>query len=291
MAGDGRSFSELLSNLFKKSANDATEESIRTLVEQGNEEGKIEATERKMINNVFDFDDVIADEIMTHRTDIVAVEDDAQIEDVIRIALSEGYSRIPVYSEDIDHIVGFIFVKDLLSLLLEQDNTKPKELKDFIRDVMFIPETAKGRDLFTKFLANKEHIAVVVDEYGGTSGIITMEDLIESIVGEIQDEYDREEPEIEKLDDNVYMADGAVDVDKLEDELNIKFVDQNNYEYDSLGGYITQQLGAIPKEDEHPVLDMDVAVFKVELVEDHRIAKVRIELKKKKGEKPIQSES
>lgn len=253
---------------------EVTEEEIRMMIDVGNESGTIEQDEKDMIHNVFEFDDRIVDEIMTHRTEIVAIDINASLDEVISVADQEGYSRIPVYDDDLDNIVGVLYVKDLLKLIVD----KPKDtfnVTNYMRSALYIPETNHCKDLFQEFQKTKKQMAVIVDEYGGTSGIVTMEDLIESIVGNIQDEYDDEEEEITKIYDDTYKIDGMYALEKLEKLFNIKFFEDEDYDYDTISGYITGYLGRIPSKNEHPVISVDNVDFTVLDVEEHRITKVQ----------------
>ncbi len=257
---------------------EVTEEEIRMMIDVGNESGTIEQSEKDMIHNIFDFDDRIVDEIMTHRTEITAIDIDTTLNEIIDIALEEGYSRIPVYDDDLDNIVGILYIKDLLKLVLEQ-STENFRVTDYMRSALYIPETNRCKDLFHEFQKSKIQMAVIVDEYGGTSGIVTMEDLIESIVGNIQDEYDDEEEEITLISDNLYKIDGMFALDKIERIFNIRFSEDEDYDYDTISGYITGYLGRIPSKDEHPVVTVDNVDFTVLNVEEHRITAVQALIK------------
>jgi len=257
---------------------EVTEEEIRMMIDVGNESGTIEQSEKDMIHNIFDFDDRIVDEIMTHRTEITAIDIDTTLDEIIDIALEEGYSRIPVYDDDLDNIVGILYIKDLLKLVLEQ-STENFRVTDYMRSALYIPETNRCKDLFQEFQKSKIQMAVIVDEYGGTSGIVTMEDLIESIVGNIQDEYDDEEEEITLISDNLYKIDGMFALDKIERIFNIRFSEDEDYDYDTISGYITGFLGRIPSKDEHPVVTVDNIDFTVLNVEEHRITAVQALIK------------
>ncbi|HQB32334.1 MAG TPA: hemolysin family protein, partial [Erysipelotrichaceae bacterium] len=181
-----------------------TEEEIRIMVDAGTEKGFIEYDEKKMIDNIFDFNDRTVGEIMTHRTDMVSLSIEADLDTVVKTFLETGYSRIPVYDEDIDDIEGIIYLKDLLKLLAA-DSRHDFRVSDFLRKVMFVYENMKCDELLPLFQKQKIHIAIVLDEYGGTYGIVTMEDLLEFIVGNIQDEYDDEEEEITEIKENHYI--------------------------------------------------------------------------------------
>ncbi len=255
-----------------KEKEDATEEEIRMMVDVGNEKGVIEESQKDMINNIFEFDDRTAEEVMTHRTEVIAVSQDATISDIVYYAINEGFSRIPVYEDDIDNIVGVIYVKDLLCLV-GCKSTEDFKISDFIRPVLYVPESNRCRELFKEFTDKKIHMAVVVDEYGGTSGIVTMEDLLESIVGNIQDEYDDEEIEIQKMNDTTYMIDGGADLEEVAETLGLDI--SENEDYDTLGGLITDILGRIPDDGEMPAVTYQNVDFTVLVVEDRRVVKVK----------------
>lgn len=254
-----------------------TEEEIRMMVDVGNEEGSIEKDEADMIDNIFEFDDITAEDVMTHRTDVAAVENTATVMDVITLALQEGYSRIPVYEEDIDNIIGIIYAKDMLQCITEtSEEMKQQPITPFIRKAIFVPESNRCADLFKTFKEKKMQMAIVIDEYGGTSGIVTMEDLLESIVGNMEDEYDHEEAEYQKVSDNVFIMDGSIAIEDVEELLDIEFGD--DCDYDTLSGLITDKIDHIPEKDEHPVVKIGNIEFKVLLTEERRIAKLRAEI-------------
>lgn len=251
-----------------------TEEEIRMMVDLGNESGSIEQSEREMINNIFEFDDRTAGEVMTHRTAMIAVPMDITLPEIIRFAVDEGCSRIPVYEDDIDNIIGVLYVKDLLKFVIEPpaDNF---DIRNYMRSALFVPETTRCEDLLQQLKSKKLQMAIVVDEYGGTSGLVTMEDLLESIVGNIQDEYDDEEENIVRLGENSYLINGTTPLDEVEKLLGISFPDDT--EYDTLGGYITEQLDHIPADNEKASIQVENVLFTVISTEERRIAKVRAE--------------
>ncbi len=250
-----------------------TEEEIRLMVEEGEERGVIEESAREMIDNIFEFDDITAGEVMTHRTDLDAVEDTASVDEVVALAMEEGRSRIPVFHEDLDDIVGILYIKDLLKYV-----GKPVPggcpLTGLMRKTLFVPESKKCRELFAQMQQSKLQMAVVVDEYGGTAGIVTMEDLLESIVGNIQDEYDDEEEEMVQLDDKTYTIDGTTDLDEVADLLDIDLPEE---EYDTLGGMLTGMLGRIPETGDGASVILHGYRFTVQSVDDRRIGKVLCE--------------
>ena len=211
-----------------------TEEEIRMMVDVGEEKGVIEESQKEMINNIFEFDDISVQEIMTHRTDVTAVEITDSIDDTVKLAIEEGFSRIPVFEDDLDNIVGVIYVKDLLPFV-GKSIPQSATLSDKMRATYLVPESKKCGALFTEMTEKHIQLAVVVDEYGGTAGIVTMEDLIESIVGNIQDEYDNEDEDIEQLSENIFTIDGVTDIDEVSELLDRKLPEG---EYDTLGGMI-----------------------------------------------------
>lgn len=250
-----------------------TEEEIRLLVDVGEEKGVIEESQKEMINNIFEFDDISAQDVMTHRTDIFGVEIKQPVEDVLEIAIKEGYSRIPVYEDELDNIIGVIYIKDLLRFV-GSDIPHGFELSELIREAYFVPESKRCGALFTEMTEKHLHLCVVVDEYGGTAGIVTIEDLIESIVGSIQDEYDNETDEIQQLDESTYAMDGAILTEDVEDRLKIKLPDGD---YDTLGGLILSLLGRIPETGENPSFEISGYRFTVNNVTDRRIERVTAE--------------
>jgi putative hemolysin len=250
-----------------------TEEEIRMMVDVGEETGDIEESEKEMINNVFEFSDINAGDIMTHRTDVTAVEPDCTLEEIKAIGLNEGFSRVPVYEDDLDNIIGVVYVKDLLRYINAGGAAEKKfNVRDVMHPPLFVPETKKCRDLFLVLKSRKQHFAVVVDEYGGTAGIVTMEDLLESIVGDIQDEYDHEEDEYSRIDESTFNIEGTT---PLEDVSELLGVELPLGEYDTLGGMIIDRLGRIPHPGEHPSIEVNGVVFTVETVDERRIDKIK----------------
>lgn len=249
-----------------------TEEEILQMVGEGEEKGVIEETEKDMIANILDFNDTAAAEVMTHRTDIAAVPDDADVGQVVAVAMERGCSRVPVYHEDIDSIVGICYVKDLLAYV-GVPVPKGADLTKLMRPAYFIPETKKCSQLFTELTERKVQIAIVVDEYGGTAGLITLEDLVESIVGNIQDEYDNEEEEIRQLSERAYTVEGTASIDEISDLTGTELPEGS---YDTIAGLVTEQLGRIPKEGERPQVQMLGLKITVLEVEDNRISRLLI---------------
>ncbi|MCX8131767.1 MAG: hemolysin family protein [Clostridia bacterium] len=249
-----------------------TEEEIRMMVDLGEEKGVIEKTEKNMIDNIFEFDDTEVSEIMTHRTNIIAIQVDSDINKVMDTVIAEKYTRIPVFAENIDNIVGILHVKDLLNFI----NNKPAalfNLQSIMRKPYFIPESKKTDELLKDLQKTKTHIAVVIDEYGGTAGIVTIEDLLEEIVGNIWDEYDEDEKEYEKTDDNTYVIRGSAPLDLIKKLFN---EDLPADEYDTVSGFIIGQLGRIPEDGDKPVVEFNNIIFKVESVKEKRISRIKV---------------
>lgn len=253
---------------------EVTEEEIRMMIDVGNESGTIEQSEKDMINNIFEFNDLTAGEIMTHRTEITAIGLDTDISEIIAVAVEDGHSRIPVYDENLDDIQGILYVKDLLKLITE-NKAENFDVTKYMRKALFVPESNGAKELFQEFKQKKVQMAIVVDEYGGTSGLVTMEDLLESIVGNIQDEYDDEDEEISQVSDNVFIIDGVTSLYDIKKLFNIDFSDDEDY--DTIAGYITDLLGHIPSEDEHPTVSISDIQFTVMSMDERRISKIRAE--------------
>lgn len=265
-----------LKALLKKALGDGfdevTEDDIMSMIDAGNESGTIEDNSAEMISNVFEFSDLNASDVMTHRINITGVDIDSDLEDIIYLALDKGFSRIPVYRGSIDTIIGIVIVKDLLCLVGEENLSK-FSIKDFLRDVVFIPESCSCSDTF-KYLTNmKTGMAVVVDEYGGTAGIVTLEDLIEAVMGNIQDEYDDEDSEINKIGKEKYEVDGEADPEDVLELFGLELPE--DHEYDTIAGFVTDLLGYIPENvDKPPHVDYKNIRFVITQVEDNRIIKI-----------------
>ncbi|NLU35489.1 MAG: HlyC/CorC family transporter [Clostridiales bacterium] len=251
---------------------EVTEEEIRMLIDVGEEKGTIDEIEKQFINNVFEFDDKVAADIMTHRTRVVAVSIDSALDDIVKVIGDKKYTRIPVYDGSIDNIVGILHVKDLL-LYLASNGLNSFDIHKLIRAPYFVPESKKLDELFRELQVKKVHMVVVVDEYGGTAGIITVEDLLEEIVGNIFDEHDEEELKYEKIDESTYLFDGSISLEQVSELIKVVLpVD----DYDTLSGYIIGQLGQIPNQGEKPVVEIDNLVFKVEEIEDKTISRIKV---------------
>lgn len=268
-------------NLFVKifgfdpnaSEDNVTEEEIRMLVDAGEEKGVIEESQKEMINNIFEFDDIVAADVMTHRTELECVELGDGIDDILKIAMSEGYSRIPVYEDEVDNIKGIIYVKDLLKYIGKSVPSSFK-ISKVMREAYFIPESKRCGDLFNEMTEKHLQMVIVSDEYGSTAGIVTIEDLLESIVGNMQDEYDNEEEDVEQVNEDLFNFDGMTDIEEVGEVLGITLPEG---EYDTIGGFIMSELGRIPQEDEKPVIEAQGFRFTVEEMEERRIERVRAE--------------
>ena len=247
-----------------------TEEEIKMMVNQGEEKGSIEENEKELINNVFEFNDIIASEIMTYRTDIYAIEINEDVYEILDEIDEYKYSRIPVYEETIDDIKGILFLKDILKLV---STRKEFKIADIMRDAYFVPESKPIDEIFEELQANKMQMAIVVDEYGGTAGLLTMEDILEELVGNIFDEYDDVEVEYKRLDDNTYLIDGSVSLYEMKKILDIELPEGD---YETLSGYLIEKLGRLPEEDEHPVIEDEHLTYKIEEYEDRRIKWVKV---------------
>lgn len=246
-----------------------SEAELRSMAELGQEEGSIEMEETRLIHSIFEFGDTIVREVMVPRPDIKAIESDKTLRDVQELVLEHGYSRIPVFTDDLDDVLGIVFAKDVLKALHQGEQNMP--LREIVRDARFVPESKRVADLLREMQQEKFHIALVTDEYGSVSGLVTLEDLLEELVGEIADEYDVEEPELEQVADNVYRVDGKVSIDQVNESLDVELPAE---EWDTVGGLMLGLLGSIPDEGEE-VTFQDLT-FHAERVNGRRIAKILI---------------
>jgi CBS domain containing-hemolysin-like protein len=247
-----------------------TEEEIKLMVDAGSEGGAIEDEEKEMIYSIFQFGDTLAREVMVPRIDVVALEINTSVAEALNKIVEAGHSRIPVYEESIDHIRGLLYAKDLLAMWREGDTSRP--IKDLLRPAHFVPESKKAVDLLADMQQRKIHLAVVVDEYGGTAGLVTLEDLIEEIVGEIRDEYDFDEEEMhQQISEREYIFDAGIDLDDLNRLLDL---DLPTDESDTLGGYVFSKLGKVPIEGE--IVEQDDMRLEVLRVDDRRLRKIRL---------------
>ena len=251
---------------------EVTEEEIRMMVDIGSESGAIEQDERAMIENIFEFNNTTAADVMVHRMNVVALQADATDEEILETIRESGLSRFPVYDEDIDDIIGVLNTRNFL---LNRFSTPRKTTRQLMLKPYLVPETVPADTLFSNMQKQKIHFAVVVDEYGGMSGIVTMEDLLEEIVGNIYDEFDpKEDVEIEKLEDNLWRVNGTVALDTLADELEMELPLEE--EYDTLGGMVFSLFSSIPEDGSKPEVTINGLHVRVESIQDHRIEKALV---------------
>ncbi len=248
-----------------------TEEELRMLVEAGEEEGVIEAEEREMIHSVFDFTDTVARQVMVPRTDMHCAPVTVTLHELLDVVVSTGHSRIPIYEDNVDTIVGIVHAKDLLGVLREA----PVEfdIRSVMREAYFIPETKDVDELLREFRKTNTQLAIIRDEYGGTAGLVTVEDLLEEIVGEIRDEYDEEEPLIELVDEHTAVVNGRMRIDEFNDALGHELLESE--EYDTIAGYVFDLLGHQPVDGEE-VTD-GLIKFTVQTTEGGRISRIRVD--------------
>ena len=263
-----------ISKLFGVSENEeeiVTEEEIKMMIDQGEENGTIQEDEKELINNVFEFNDITASEIMTHRTDIFAVDINMTPGELLEEIIEDDcrHSRIPVYDETIDDIKGILYVKDLIKNITK----KTFKIKNIMKEAYFVSQNKLINEIFKELQKNKMQIAIVVDEYGGTAGLVTTEDILEEIVGDMYDEYDEIEEEYEKIDDKTYIISGSMPIYDVNKILKSHIPEGD---YDTLSGYLQAELGRIPDEEENPIIETKELTFKIEEYEDKRIIKVKV---------------
>ena len=249
-------------------------EEIKSLVDAGEEYGVINQIEKEMINSIFDFDDKLAKEVMTPRTEVYMINSKLPLS--IEELLEENYSRIPVYEGDMDNIIGILYLKDFLHEAY-QVGFENVGIKKLLHRPYFVPECKNIDQLFKELQKSKNHLAVLIDEYGGFSGIVTIEDLIEEVMGDINDEYDDDDPVIRKIDNDTYMVNGLISIKELNDKLHLN-LDEEIEDYDTLGGFLINQIDYIPSETEECMVEYENLVFKIECVKDKRIEMVKIHI-------------
>ncbi|MCX6173755.1 MAG: hemolysin family protein [Ignavibacteriales bacterium] len=259
---------------FDRTKSALHETDIKDLADLSIETGTIEEGEHELIHGIVSFKTVTAREVMTPRVDIIAVSLNTDFDEMMKIINASGHSRIPLYEDSLDKVIGIIYAKDLLPFLSNPEIRKSLSLKNIAREAMFVPETKLINVLLHDFQEKNMHLGIVVDEYGGTSGLISLEDILEEIVGEIRDEYDREENEIVKLNENSFMILGKVSIDELNELLNLDFSSEND-DYDTVGGFIFNQAGIIPQQGFH--LIHNNYKFTVKEVVNKRVNKVLVE--------------
>jgi len=254
-----------------------TEEEIRMLVDVGEEKGDIGKIEKELINNIFDFHDQDLVEIMTHRTKVIGFPITATLDSIIEVITLEKFSRFPVYNESLDDIIGILHVKDLLPRLASGLSEENFDLREFIRTPLFVPISRPPQELLKDMNKTKSHMAVVIDEYGGTAGIVTLEDLLEEIVGNIFDEYDEEEKVYELVDENKYIFNTNIEFNTFCEIIGYPITEELEDEYDTMSGFIIGYLGRIPVEGEHVEFESNGFLFKVLKVEDKQVTGLSVE--------------
>jgi putative hemolysin len=250
-----------------------TAEELRLIVERGGEQGVLEAEEEQMINSIIELGERRLHEVMIPRIAIVALPASATLEEAIDKVVDEGHSRIPVYEESVDEVIGILYAKDLLQFLKSGSGPRPA-IRSLLRPPVFVPESMTIDDLLHEFQRRKVHIAIVLDEYGGTAGLVTIEDLLEEIVGEIQDEYDTEEPMVVRLSDDEARVDGRADVDDLAELFDLDLGLEDADEYDTVGGLIYHRIGGVPSPGDQ--IDVDGLTLTVETTDGRRVGKVLV---------------
>lgn len=265
----GKVFEQLHGN------DDVTEEEIISMVHEGHEKGNILASEVEMINNIFEFDDKEVKDIMTHRKNILSLDGNLSYIDAVSLMIEAGKSRFPVYENDIDNIIGVLHIKDAFEYSQRNEvfRTSIKDIKGLLKEADFVPETVNINDLFKRMQAKKNHLAMVIDEYGQISGIVAMEDILEELVGEIEDEHDEEEELIQINDDQSYYMDGMTDFSDVKETLNLPLEEDA---FETLNGFLIAQMDKIPEEDEKPVINAYGYEFSVLSVNDNVIGQVMI---------------
>ena len=246
-----------------------TEEELKTMVNVSHEEGVLEMEEREIINNVFEFGDMQAKNAMVQRIDMVAIDMEDSYDEIIQVFKTEKLSRMPVYEETIDDIVGILNIKDII--FLSDEEIESFDIKNYMREPFFTYEFKKITQLLEEMKLEKSQMAIVVDEYGGTSGLLTIEDLVEVIVGDIEDEYDEEEDEIQVIKEDEYIVDGSTKIGDVNEHIGVNLESE---EFDSIGGFIIGHLSRLPEENE--VIEVDNIRFCIESIEKNRIKKIRI---------------
>ena len=246
-------------------------EELMILVERGSEQGIIEAEEQQMIGAVLELGEQRVHEVMVPRIAIKALPAAATMDEIIDMIVTEGHSRIPVYEETVDNVSGILYAKDLLPFLAKN---QPVDVRALLREPLFVPESISVDDLLHNFQRGKVHIAIVLDEYGGTAGLVTIEDLIEEIVGEIQDEYDAEEPMIEPMSDDEARVDGRASVDDMTEHFGVQLDDEDREQYDTVGGLVYHEIGGVPKVGD--TVEVDGLTLTVETTDGRRVGKVLV---------------
>ncbi len=265
--------------LFKKKDENEFENEIVSMLNEGQEQGEILESEAEMITNIFDLDETNSSEIMTHRKNICAIDGDATLEEAMEFILDEPFSRFPVYQDSIDNIIGILHIKDAIKYYVKENvrDKAVKEIDGLLQKAYFIPETSKINSIFKNMQSQKTHMEIVVDEYGQTSGILCMEDILEEIVGNIFDEHDEVEVNITKISDQVYQVKGLTPLSELEEELGISFEDED---FETLNGYLISKIDRIPDQDAGTIIKENGVTYQILAVDDKTISLVKITMDK-----------
>lgn len=262
---------------INEDSDDLTEEEILSMVNEGHEQGVLEASEAEMISNIFEMGDKEAQDIMTHRVNVIAVDGKSTLREALDFMLDGNKSRYPVYDEDLDDIIGILHLRDAFNLHKNKEllDKKVKEIDGLIREAQFIPETKNIHELFKRMQSEKLHMVIVIDEYGQMSGLVALEDILEEIVGNILDEYDDEEESITKLEDESFIMDGMTELEEVEEVLGIEIEE----EFDTLNGLLVSKLEHIPKEDEMAVIEYQDYEFTILSIDNKKIGSVKVQKK------------
>lgn len=270
------SSTNLLVRIFKVDSENleekVSEEEIRMMISVGEETGVFNETEKEMIDGIFKFDDTLAKEIMTPRPSVFTIDINTPVNELVDLVIEEQYSRIPVYEDNVDNIIGILYMKDLFKSV-RKDHLNNYDIRSLLRPAYFVPETKNIDTLFKELQSTKNHMAVLIDEYGGFSGIVTIEDLIEEVMGNIFDEYDESQESIMEIDKNTYIIDGLIPIDDVNERFNLKLPSDK---FDTIGGFVVNLLGSIPSEEEDQTVEFENITFKIEKVEERRIEKLRM---------------
>lgn len=273
-----KSFMERLAQQFGIST--PTEEEFQSeivsMVEEGCQQGIIRSDESEMIKNIFDLASKQAQDVMTHRRHIVGIDCEMTLKDALDFMLNDSHSRFPVYEENMDNVIGILFLKDAMRYMTQKGfaDWKIRDIKGLLREAVFIPETKEVTSLFQMMQSQKLQMVIIADEYGQTAGLVAMEDILEVIVGNIQDEYDNDEPLIQKVDQHTYLISGLAPLEQVAEELGTEF---GETEFETLNGYLISKLDKIPDEDEHSQIQADGYLFQIEKVANKMIETVKVQ--------------
>ena len=254
-----------------------SKEEIRSLVEVGQEHGVINETEKEMINSIFEFDDKLANEVMTPRTDVYLINIDTPLNEYLDELIEEKYSRVPVYEGDLDNIIGILYMKDFF-VEARKHGFENVDIRGILHRPYFVPETKNIDELFKELQSTKKHMAILIDEYGGFSGVVSIEDLIEEVMGNIEDEYDEDEQDIKIIDNNTFIIDGMLSLDDFNDYFNVEIKCED---YETISGFIIDILGRIPESAEEDNIEYENLVFKIDEVKENRIQKIKVYVQSK----------